>query len=60
MYDNLLYRQIKDDLATNQFQLLAPREIRGTIFTHLHEQRYAGHLGRDRTIAAVNDFPGLE
>ena len=53
MHDSFVYRQTEDDLGTSQFQLLAPREIRDIIFTHLQEQRYAGHLGRDRTIAAV-------
>ena len=62
VYNDLLYREIEDDLASNQLQLLAPREIRDTIFTHLHEQRYAGHLGRDRTLTAIKKrfyWPGM-
>lgn len=35
------------------YQLLAPREIQECIFQHLHTQRYAGHLGRDRTLNAI-------
>ena len=62
VYNDLLYREIEDDLASNQLHLLAPREMRDTTFTHLHEQRYAGHLGRDRTITAIKKrfyWPGM-
>ncbi|MEW8486026.1 MAG: RNase H-like domain-containing protein, partial [Candidatus Thiodiazotropha sp.] len=62
VYNDLLYREIEDDLGSNQLQLFAPREMRDSIFTHLHEQRYAGHLGRDRTITAIKKrfyWPGM-
>ena len=60
--DHLLYKQIDDDMGVQRLQLLTPREIRDIIFIHLHEQRYAGHLGRDRTIAAIKKrfyWPGM-
>ena len=59
---NLLYKQIDDDIGVHRLQLLTPREIRDIIFIHLHEQRYAGHLGRDRTLAAIKKrfyWPGM-
>lgn len=58
----LLYREIEDDTGILRTQLVAPKEIRDVIFTHLHEQRYAAHLGRDRTISAVKRrfyWPGM-
>ena len=58
----MLYKQIDDDMGVQRLQLLTPREIRDIIFIHLHEQRYAGHLGRDRTIAAIKKrfyWPGM-
>ena len=60
--DHLLYKQIDDDMGVQRLQLLTPREIRDIIFIHLHEQSYAGHLGRDRTIAAIKKrffWPGM-
>ena len=60
--EGLLYRKIENDLGADQFQLITPKEIRDTIFTYLHEQRYAGHFGRDRTITAVKKrfyWPGM-
>ena len=58
----MLYKQIDDDMGVQRLQLLTPREIRDIIFIHLHEQRYAGHLGRDRTLAAIKKrfyWPGM-
>ena len=49
-------------MGVQRLQLLTPREIRDIIFIHLHEQRYAGHLGRDRTLAAIKKrfyWPGM-
>ena len=57
-----MYKQIDDDIGDQRLQLLTPREIRDIIFIHLHEQRYAGHLGRDRTLAAIKKifyWPGM-
>ena len=62
VHDGLLYRQTENDQGAKFLQLLAPREIRDKIFFHLHEQRYAGHLGRDRTIEAIKKrfyWPGM-
>ena len=62
IYRELLYREIEDDTGILRTQLVAPKEIRDVIFTHLHEQRYAAHLGRDRTISAVKRrfyWPGM-
>ena len=63
VHDGLLYRQIENDQGAKFLQLLAPREIRDKIFFHLHEQRYAGHLGsRNRTIEAIKKrfyWPGM-
>ena len=32
-------QKVENDLGTEQLQLIAQKEIRDTIFTHLHEQR---------------------
>ena len=62
VHNDLLYRQIENDLGAQKFQLLAPREIRDVIFTHLHEQRYAAHFGLDCTSAMIKKrfyWPGM-
>ena len=44
------------------FQLIAPRNIRKEIMQILHDNRTAGHLGRERTLAAVRRrfyWPGM-
>ena len=46
--NNILIRRLP-----NSTQLVAPSEIRQTIFEQLHKNRIAGHFGRDRTLAAV-------
>lgn len=59
--NDIVYRQILDKLGTVQHQM-TPKEIRYTIFTPLHEQRYAGHLGSNRTTAAIKKkfyWPGM-
>ena len=53
MKEGLLYRKWLDKMGREISQLIAPREIRQKIFSELHGQRYAGHLGRVRTIGAV-------
>ncbi|XP_060064595.1 uncharacterized protein LOC132544947 [Ylistrum balloti] len=43
-------------------QLVAPVEIRDSIFEHLHTSRTAGHFGRDRTLETVSRrfyWPGM-
>ena len=42
--------------------LVAPKEIRSTVFHQLHESRTAGHLGRERTIKSIKRrvyWPGM-
>ena len=53
--EGLLYRKWLNKFGREMLQLVAPREVRRTVFQELHAQRYAGHLGRDRTIAAVRN-----
>ena len=50
---SILYREKENELGEKHYQLLAPREMQECIFQHLHTQRYAGHLGRDRTLNAI-------
>ena len=60
--EGLLYREIEDEMGSVIMQLVAPREMKNIIFTHLHEQRYSAHLGRDRTITAIKKrfyWPGM-
>ena len=57
---SILYREKENELGEKHYQLLAPREMQECIFQHLHTQRYAGHLGRDRTLNAIKKgFIGL-
>ena len=52
MLDNILYYKWKT--SENEVLLLvAPREIRSLIFHQLHENRTAGHLGRERTLRSI-------
>ena len=53
--NQLLYRKWIDKMGREIFQLVAPTEIRRRIFSELHGQKYAGHLGRDRTTSAVRN-----
>ena len=50
--DNLLYYKwhYEDRI---RLLLVAPSEIRMTIFKELHSNRTAGHFGRDKTISAI-------
>ena len=53
MHRGLLYRKVDGRNGFTLSQLIAPKEMREMIFSQLHEQRYAAHLGRSRTIVAV-------
>ena len=53
--EGLLYRKWLDKMGREISQLIAPREIRQKILSELHGQRYARHLGRDRTVGAVRN-----
>lgn len=59
--DNLLY--YKWNTSDNEVLLLiAPSEIRYVIFQQLHENRTAGHLGRERTLRSIKRrvyWPGM-
>lgn len=43
----------EDTTGKRVFHMLTPTELRKNIFEQLHEHRIAGHLGRDRTLHAV-------
>ena len=49
--NGILYRKISNKHWIMVSQLVAPLEMREFIFSHLLEQRYAVHLGRDRLAA---------
>ena len=51
--DGILYRVSDNETGNKIYQLVAPNEIQETVFQHIHAQRYAGHLGRDRTLNAI-------
>ena len=53
LVNGILYRKITKKTGSFVSQLVAPAEMREFIFSQLHEQRYAAHLGRDRTLAAI-------
>ena len=59
--DNILYFKWK--ASENEVLLLvAPKEIRSLIFHQLHENRTAGHLGRERTLRSIKRrvfWPGM-
>ena len=58
----LIQRKMDDSSGTTLMQLISPKEMRNLIFSQLHEQRYAAHLGRDRTTAAIKRrfyWPGI-
>lgn len=61
LIDNLLY--YKWNTSHNEVLLLvAPREVRSVIFQQLHENRTAGHLGRERTLRSIKRrvyWPGM-
>ena len=62
LHRGLLYRTVESSSGFALSQLVAPKEMREMIFSQLHEQRYAAHLGRDRTTAAIKRrfyWPGI-
>ena len=61
--DGILYcrRQVENS-ASSKLVLIAPVEIRQSVFQHLHSHKTAGHLGRDRTILSIKSrfyWPGM-
>ncbi|KAK3099399.1 hypothetical protein FSP39_003829 [Pinctada imbricata] len=61
MQNDLLYYEWHFDDRI-RLLLVAPKEIKKKIFTELHSQRIAGHLGRDRSISAIKRrffWPGM-
>ena len=54
--NGILYRKISNKHWIMVSQLVAPLEMREFIFSHLLEQRYAVHLGRDRLAAIKCHF----
>ena len=62
LHRGLLYRTVESSSGFALSQLVAPKEMREMIFSQLHEQRYAAHLGRDRKTAAIKRtfyWPGI-
>ncbi|XP_060568984.1 uncharacterized protein LOC132727472 [Ruditapes philippinarum] len=47
--NNLLWREHENQTL----RLVLPQKLRTDVFNHLHTNRIAGHLGRDRTIASI-------
>jgi hypothetical protein len=60
--ENILYYKWKSSDTRNILLFVAPRNIRSKIFQELHENRTAGHLGRERTIKSIKRrlyWPGI-
>ena len=60
--NGILYYQFLTETGEVKLVLVAPREIREKIFHELHENRTAGHMGRDKTIDSVKRrfyWPGM-
>ncbi|KAK7093130.1 hypothetical protein V1264_008778 [Littorina saxatilis] len=61
--DGLLYVVSEDKLTKQEtFLLVAPAGVRQKVLTMSHDDRTAGHLGRDRTLASVKRhvyWPGM-
>ena len=61
--DGILYcRREAENSASSNLVLIAPVEIRQSVFQHLHSHKTAGHLGRDRTILSIKSsfyWPGM-
>ena len=63
LIEGLLYIKIRDQV-TNTYspRLVAPEGVRNQILTMLHNDRPAGHLGREKTLAKVKQhvyWPGM-
>lgn len=56
MKDGILYR-VNSKLAIKIINLYSPFRIKTKL--QLHNNRTAGHLGRDKTISSVKDITGL-
>ena len=60
--NNILYYKWKMPNNREVLLLVAPREIRSTILQQLHNNRTAGHLGRERTLRSIKRrvyWPGM-
>ena len=60
--NDLLYRKFYDNVGKIVSQLVAPKAIRNEIMQHLHNNRTAGHLGREKTLSKIRSrfyWPGL-
>ena len=60
--EGILYYRWKNSDDSENLLLVAPKEIRSTVFHQLHESRNAGHLGRERTIKSIKRrvyWPGM-
>lgn len=60
--NDILYHQVESEIGEPKLVLVAPKEVRNQIFHELHENRTAGHLGRDKTLDSVKRrfyWPGI-
>ena len=61
--NELLYIRVKDPVTSTMVpRLVAPEEMRNRILKMLHDERPAGHLGRDKTLAKIKQhayWPGM-
>ncbi|KAK3107513.1 hypothetical protein FSP39_016272 [Pinctada imbricata] len=60
--EGILYRKFVTEKGDTHLQLVAPMTIRNEILTQLHDNKTAGHLGRDKTISTIRQrfyWPGL-
>lgn len=53
MKDEILYRVNSNITGDKKYQLVTPFEFRKKILEQLHNNRTAGHLGRDKTISSI-------
>ena len=63
LINGVLYMKIKDPVTGNvEPRLVAPEVIRSQIMKMLHDERPAGHLGRERTLSKIKQhayWPGM-
>ena len=61
--EELLYLKVLDPVTnTNSPRLVAPQGVRERILRMLHDERPAGHLGREKTLARIKQhvyWPGM-